>query len=204
MSDTPPATVILFLDEDKLPVLFPLLHQGFQLTVKVGCDIQCLLCDQFELDPDYLADRISTIFLDGKPVDDVASAVVKDGATLALSAAMPGLVGATFRKAGHLASFRGVISYQKEADCPATSEDGCITLKLFNLLLSELGPLFLKRGIWVVGRVLRDALKQQPTGMQPVCKRIEINGEVLPPERMTHLKWISPDARYFLKVNCDV
>jgi hypothetical protein len=204
MNAAPHATVLLFLDEDNLPALFPLLHQGFQLTATVGCDIQCLLCDQFKLDPEYLADRISTIFLDGKPVDDVASAVVRDGATLALSAAMPGLVGATFRKAGHLAPFRGEISYQKEAECPTASQDGWITLKLFNLLLSELGPLFLKRGIWIGGGVLRDALNRQPPGLQPLCKKIELNGGELPPERMTQLEWISPDTRYFLKVNCDV
>ena len=33
--------------------------------------------------------------LDGKPVDDIGSSFLHDGSTLALSAAMPGLVGAT-------------------------------------------------------------------------------------------------------------
>jgi len=44
------------------------------------------------LDEDYVTQRISTIFLDGKPVDDIDTLLVRDGAVLSLSAAMPGLV----------------------------------------------------------------------------------------------------------------
>jgi hypothetical protein len=56
-----------------------------------------VLCDQFQVETDYLENRIKTIFLDGKPVDDEDKAVLKNGSTLALSAAMPGLVDSTFR-----------------------------------------------------------------------------------------------------------
>ncbi len=140
LNDQISATLSLVLKQEKIPVLFPLLQEGFQVTAMVGCDIQSLLCDQFGLMSDYLAHRISTIFLDGKPVDDVASAMVQDGATLALSAAMPGLVGATFRKAGCLASFRESITYQKEDEAQAACYDGFVTIKLFNLLISDFYP----------------------------------------------------------------
>jgi len=70
------------------------------ISATVGCSIKNLLCNQFDITPEYLSDRISTIFLNGKPVDDVESAIIKDNSILALSGAMPGLVGATFRKGG--------------------------------------------------------------------------------------------------------
>jgi len=130
-----PTKIKLLLKKNKVSLMYPLLQQGFQVTAKVGCDIQSLMCDQFGMMPDYLSDRINTIFLNGKPVDDVASAIINDGATLALSAAMPGLVGATFRKAGCLASLRGSITY-REASAPlSVCQEGTVTLKLFNLLI---------------------------------------------------------------------
>ena len=199
MKDQTSTTLTLVLKQEKISVLFPLLQEGFQVTAKVGCDIQSLLCDQFGLMSDYLAHRISTIFLDGKPVDDVASAMVQDGATLALSAAMPGLVGATFRKAGCLASFRESITYQKEDEAPAACYDGFVTMKLFNLLINEMGPLFLERGIWVSGSDLRYVLRTHQSDMDTIFKKIEKDGNGLDPEQIADLEWIRPDARFFLQ-----
>lgn len=191
------------MKQDKISVFFALLQQGFQVTAKVGCDIQSLLCDQFGLMSDYLAHRISTIFLDGKPVDDVASAMVRDGATLALSAAMPGLVGATFRKAGCLAALRGSITYTKKDEAPAACYDGIITLKLFNLLVTEMGPQFLERGIWVSGSDLRDVLRTLPSDVDTLFKKIEKNGNGIASDKIVDLEWITPDARYFLQATAE-
>ena len=189
----------MVLKPEKKSVLFPLFQEGFQVAAKVGCDIQTLLCDQFGLMPDYLANRITTIFLNGKPLDDVSSAVIPDGATLALSAAMPGLVGATFRKAGHLAAFRGSITYKKKDDAPTTCHDGFVTLKLFNLLISEMGPQFLERGIWVKGRVLRDFLDTHQADVHTIFKEFKKNGIDLAPHEISDLSWITDEARYYLQ-----
>ena len=89
---------------------FPLLQQGFTVRARTGCSIRELLCGQFGIDPDYLKQRITTIFLNGKAIDDPESSRVADGATLALSAAMPGLVGATMRRGGYYAAMRGAIA----------------------------------------------------------------------------------------------
>jgi hypothetical protein len=191
------------MKQDKISIFFALLQQGFQVTAKVGCDIQSLLCDQFGLMPDYLAHRISTIFLDGKPVDDVEAAMVRDGATLALSAAMPGLVGATFRRAGCLAAFRGSITYQKEDEAPAACYDGIITLKLFNLLVTEMGPQFLERGIWISGSDLRDVLRTHPSDIATIFKKIDKDGNGIDPDKIADLDWISPDAPYFLQATSE-
>lgn len=90
------------------------------------------------------------------PVDDVTAAVFHDGGALSFSAAMPGLVGATYRKACYLASFRGTITHQNKTNRPVVRSDGCITLKLFNMPMGELGPIFVKHGIRIQGAVLRD------------------------------------------------
>ena len=199
MDTQPSATLSFVLKQDKISVFFPLVQQGFKVNAKVGCDIQHLLCDQFGLMPDYLADRISTIFIDGKPVDDVTSAVVKNGATLALSGAMPGLVGATFRKAGCLASFRKSITYQKEDDDSTACHDGYITLKLFNLLISEMGPMFLKRGIWISDGDLRAYLQIYQSDIHMIFEKVIKNGSDIGREQIADLEWITPNTRFFFK-----
>lgn len=203
MNGLPSTTLSFVLKQNKLAVFFPLLQHGFQVNATVGCDIQNLLCDQFGMLPEYLSDRINTIFLNGKPVDEVSSTMVEDGATLALSASMPGLVGATFRKAGCLAAFRGSITYTKGDHAPAACHQGAITLKLFNLLVSEMGPLFLQRGIWIYGQELQDCLRPHQSAVDTLFIKIEKDGSDLGPEKMADLKWITPDRRFFLQATCD-
>jgi hypothetical protein len=189
----------LVLKPDHLAVFFPLLQQGVQVEAQVGCDIQSLLCDQFKLAPDYLADRITTIFLNGKPVDDVGAAVVTDGATLALSAAMPGLVGATLRKAGCLASFRNTISHRNEAVSSSACQDGMITLKLFNMLLHEMGPQYLAHGVWTRGCDLQACLADYPHDLEAVMVRLEQDGRTLEPSELSRLQTIAPDEQVRLR-----
>ncbi len=198
------ATSLAFiLKSDHLAVFFPLLQQGVRVEARVGCDIQSLLCDQFKLAPDYLADRITTIFLNGKPVDDVSSAVVTDGATLALSAAMPGLVGATLRKAGCLASFRNTISHRNEATPANACVDGFITLKLFNMLLPEVGPQYLAHGVWTSGRELQTCLSDYPHDLETVVVRLVQDGHVLEPAILSRLQAIEPEASVKLQAACE-
>lgn len=185
----------------KISVFFPLLQEGFQVAATAGCDVRSLLCDQLRMDPDYLKYRINTIFLDGHPVDDVATARVRDGATLALSAAMPGLVGATFRKAGALAGFRGSITYRQTGDSEQDRQEGRITLKLFNLVINEIGPSFLARGIRVTGRMLHDLLKRREGEGDHLFYLIEWNGEKIDVDVLCEHNRMVPDAALFLKAN---
>lgn len=134
--------------DDAFHAFHPLFQQGVGVTIQTGSSLEDLLCCQWHIDRDYVMHRISTLFLDSKPVDDLPSAMVHDGATLALSGAMPGLIGATMRRGGVLASFRNGITYCETAEEQGDGR-GRITLKLFNLLINELGPQFLARGIWV-------------------------------------------------------
>ena len=137
----------LTVETSLLTTFYELLQAGFRVRCKVGVSIESLFYEQFGLNPRLVEGKISTIFLNGKPVDDIGSTIVEDGATLALSGAMPGLVGATLRRESPLASFRQSISASKSAEDNENSE-GCIQIKLFNILLKELGPVFLEWGIF--------------------------------------------------------
>ena len=170
------------------------------MVARVGCGIQSLLCDQFGLRPDYLSNRIHTLFLNGKPVDNVATAVVREGDRLALSAAMPGLVGATLRKGGCLASFRGSISHQEIIDTSQDCHNGIITVKLFNLLLVELGPLFLQRGVWVKRRDLLLFMKTLTGDWCTSFDRIEKDGTTLSPKVLEDPPCLLSVDRIFLQL----
>lgn len=147
--------------EEGLPAFRTLFQQGVGIPIQTGATLEDLLCGQWGIARDYVMNRISTLFLNGKPVDELAAAVVEEGATLALSGAMPGLIGATMRRGGVLAPFRSGITYcPTEATCASGS--GRITLKLFNLLIDELGPQFLSRGVWIDRTRLRDHFPNRP------------------------------------------
>lgn len=169
----------------KLPVsligeFFPILQQGFHVTAHVGCTLQRLLCRQWSISPDYVATRITTIFLDSKATDSVETAIVRDGATIALSGAMPGLVGATMRRGGHLAAMRGAMTHQ-EGTAEAADRIGTVRVKLFNLLLTELGPEFLKRGILMGCGDLISFFQERDEKFWESCDGGDINGTPVGP-----------------------
>jgi hypothetical protein len=160
------------LKTDKLHFFYRFLQHGFFVKTIMEKSVKQMLCDQFGLNPDYVVNRIKTIFYNGKPVDDMETAIVHDGATLALSAAMPGLVGATFRSGGVLSPFRSTISYRPD-DCKTPdSGEGAVYIKLFNLLVPEIGPEFLKRGIFLHKPLVDSFLKEQDPDFWRQCRSL--------------------------------
>ena len=168
----------LTVDTSLLTAFYELLQAGFRVKCKVGVSIESLFYEQFGLNPRLVEEKISTIFLNGKPVDDINVDNSEDGSTLALSGAMPGLVGATLRRKSPLASFRQSISASKDAKDNENSE-GCVQIKLFNILLKELGPGFLERGILVPSVELKAFFSKQSDEFWHRCKKIIVDGKPL-------------------------
>lgn len=138
------------LDRSRLGPLPGLLQRGVTVPAIVPCLVSSFLVDQLGIDPGYVERRISTIFLDGQVVDAPDAATLRDGSVLALSAALPGLVGATLRKGGYYAAMRCDIT--RAAELPAAAAaPGAVTIKLFNLLIDELAGTVLTHGI-LLGR----------------------------------------------------
>ena len=189
MSEQTPSTISFIMDENTISIFSIILQQGFQVNAVVGCSLKSMLCDQFGVDPEYLSDRIQTIFLDGRPVDDVESTIITDGATLALSAAMPGLVGATFRSGGPLSVFRSSISHRGEGEKSGIPAKGMIILKFFNLLVREMGPAFLERGIFVETFVIKNFIEEKKAVWDTVFRSIRIDGQKIGPDEFSILKW---------------
>jgi hypothetical protein len=138
----------------------PILGQGFLVKGPGGETIEGFLQEAAGVSPAYLKDRVQTVFLNGKALDDFKTALVGDGAILALSAAMPGLAGAVLRRGGFYAAMRRQISH--EAGAPATAGlEITVTLKLFNLVARELGPGLLAGGILIPAGQLKDFIERQ-------------------------------------------
>ena len=169
------ATLSLDLAEEQIASLFLLLQNGFFIKASVGCTIKDFFIKQLGLSPDYVQARIQGIFLDGKPADDIETAIIRDGARLTLSCAMPGLVGIALRR-GPLAVFRHSITHRETGDYSYTGE-GIIQLKLLNLLMKEMGPELLRKGIYINSSELTGYLGNLSTGFWQECKTISLNGE---------------------------
>jgi hypothetical protein len=145
----------------RLACFFPLLQKGFELKVCLGTPISVLLRDGLGLTDEYIETRIQTVFLDGKPVDDIDGALIRDGATLALAPAMPGLMGAMLRRGGYYAPMRSGITHRGDA-APQGTGQGRIVMKLFGMALRELGPKLLEHGIEVDAGDLAQIVREMP------------------------------------------
>jgi hypothetical protein len=178
----------LTLGSEKIPYLFQLLQQGFMVRVRVGCGVRALLSQQLNISPEFLEGRIKTIFLDGRPVDDMDSAIIKEGSTLALSAALPGLAGATLRRGGTFASLRSQLTHPRD-EAPVAQQEGFIVLKLFNLLMDELGPALLHRGVFMKKEVLKEFLENLPKDFWAGCPAPKVDGEEVKVDELLARNW---------------
>ena len=192
------SSLLLTFNPDRIFVFFQLLENGFIIKEKVGCSVKEFLCNRMFIEQDYLDKRIQTIFLNGKPVDDVNSAIVKDGSTISLSAAMPGLAGATMRRGGTLASMRSGISYVPAETC-SDSFEGKVTIKFFNLISKELGPEFLNRGIIIDGKTFAEFIGSNRKIIEAGLFSAETDGVKIETEKLFDIKW-EDKAELFLKV----
>lgn len=203
LKNYPTVRLSVTLEPDKIQGFFPLLQCGFMVKVQIGCSIKTMLCEQFGLNPEYVEDRIQTILLDGKTVDDIDSAIIKDGSTLALSAAMPGLAGATLRRGGHLSLLRSGITHRGGRKSVSRRE-GMVVLKLFNLVVNELGPTFLKRGIFVRREDLEGLLMSLPGEFWGGCKAANVDGQEVGLDHLLGMTWLDNYDFAMLRVHGDL
>ena len=187
----------LTLEKTLIPVFYQLLSQGFAIHAQLGCTIKELLCGQLGIKDDYLEERIQTIFLDYKTVDDVNSAAIREGSILALSAAMPGVLGATLRKGGWYAPMRKQISHDNDITSDLHTK-GEVTIKLFNLIAKELGPLFLERGIRIKGEDFFDIVVRKENVFITGCKKAIKDDNDIDPEKLMEVEW--KDKLVFLQI----
>ena len=188
IQDFPTQDLSIVVNSNLIPFFFQLLGLGFMVNAPANCSIRELICDQLGIPDDYLEERIQTLFLNGNVVDDLDSSIIKEGSTLALSGAMPGLAGATLRRGGFYASFRSQISYNEN---PSRVDEGnhWVVLKFFNLIVRDLGPAFLEKGIWMEGEKLQKFLMRNSEELRMRGALSDLNGKPVDINSLQKVDW---------------
>lgn len=154
---------------------------GVTVELAGPCSVHVLLRETLRLTDEDIARGARTVLVDGRPIDDLDTAL-RPGCRLALSGALPGLAGAALRSGSPLASLRGTISGPAEGgdttptaagDSPAAPADGGprplrITMCLFNTALPAVGPALLAHGV-VAERAQAAALVRRDDPDLPVA-----------------------------------
>lgn len=187
MNDQRVAKLVLNVPRERIQLFFSLLRHGFVVEIPVGCSIKTLLRNTLGLDDNYVENRIKTIFLDDKAVDDIGTACINNGSVLALSGAMPGLAGATLRRGGPLASLRRTISCRSEGK-NALGQDGHVIVKLFNLLVIDLGPILLEKGILIEKAQLLAFFRRQSQDFWLNLKSAYLDGQKISLDRWSEIE----------------
>jgi hypothetical protein len=155
---SPERALTLSFGRSELSRFNAVLQRGVAVRTRAGRSVFGFLTEEVGLAPEYVWQRITTVFVDGQVVDVLESTILREGALLALSAAMPGLVGATLRRSGPYAAMRSEITRTAEREpCTQAAATIVIRVKLFNLLIDEIGPALLERGV-LLEREAVDAL----------------------------------------------
>lgn len=172
--------------------------EGVTLPITTGGTLQETVCEQLGVDAEYFEERIQTIFLNFKAVDRPEKARVNEDAIVTLSAAMPGLVGATMRRGGTYAPLRSNISFT-ETGGGIERRQGRITLKLLNMVGRELGPAFLENGVYLAGEQLADFLVRSDRDLKEGCREAVLEGVTVAWEQLVSRNWSG--QRVLLKVS---
>jgi len=121
-----------------------LLQAGILLPVQRGSSIGAFLGGLPGFTAEYITEQVQTIFLNGTATDDMETPLDSAEPVLAISAAMPGLAGAIFRRNSLHAALRTV--KPKDKDYTA-DENVTVTLKLFNAIARDRGEKLLRQGV---------------------------------------------------------
>jgi hypothetical protein len=156
----------LSVTPDALPLFTTVLQSGIEIKTTRGETLAGFLNRFPGFTAEYLADTVQTIFLDGTAVDDLSLQMTGNNPVLALSAAMPGLAGAIFRKNSFHSALRTEI---KSLESKAGQDDSIVvTLKLFNSIATERGEDFFKTGLCMRGDQLANFLTKRPHLIQQI------------------------------------
>jgi len=129
-------------------LFMPEFQDGIYISTSEGCTIYSLLTENCGFSDQYISERIKTILIDGGPVDDIFNIKIKEGGVCALSGAMPGIVGAMMRIGSPYASMRKSITVGPDKSFES-GKSIIFKIKLFNMILSDMGNHFLTRGIFI-------------------------------------------------------
>jgi hypothetical protein len=172
---TDPVTLTIPADRARWSDLGAMFQRGVVVSIPGPRSVTDFLTLDLEIEPDYVRHVIASVFVDSMVVDDLDRATLHPGSTLTLSAAMPGLVGATLRRSSRYSAMRAEVSWREGHEGGRDDEPApTIRVKLFNLIITGVGPSILRRGI-----VLAHDEAVRILGPDPVLERIAGDREIL-------------------------
>jgi hypothetical protein len=163
MKTLPIPRLTLTLPEEAVAGFASLLQHGVLFAVDRPVALLPFLLALPGFTAEYIEKTVQTIFINGVAADSLDRSLAA-GATLALSAAMPGLAGAIFRRQGLHGSLRSQPVAKVEVN-PFAS--GFITLKLFNSIAADRILDLLTQGIQISGKALYDFATRREHLFQP-------------------------------------
>lgn len=167
-----------------------LLQHGVLFAVDHPVPAQNFLLSIPGFTEDYIEQAVQTVFINGVAADSL-DRDLPAGSIIALSAAMPGLAGAIFRRQGVHGSLR---SRPTVPGGPPAKECGFITLKLFNSIASDRVLDLLTHGVTIHGKAVHDfAIRQANLFHAPTV--LAVDGQQTSYEELLRVTSASPRIR---------
>lgn len=193
------SSIIFNLKGQRLSYFLPLIQTGVQIEAEFGIPVKSFLLTLPGVNAEYIENRINTVFLDGEVLDDLDKTYISNGAELSLSASMPGLAGATLRMGGSLATLRKEITYSEKKEKGQTGQ-GFVTIKLFNLIIKDLGQGLLKKGVYIKQDQLKDLLKDGSGEFAADLENITLNDQEMTLQELSGMNWADPGSMIQIRV----
>lgn len=187
--------VILTVSAHDVPFYTTLLQSGVEIKSSSDETIGHFLNRLPGFSIDYVSDTVQTIFLNGTAVDDLTSPLGSGNPVLALSAAMPGLAGAIFRRNSFHAALR--TSTESGGTTGKEIEPTLITLKLFNSIALERGSELLELGVCIKSQSFLNFLSKRATLLENVLQT-KLSGTLVIKEDL--IKLLTETKKFNLKV----
>ena len=183
MKTTRPPTITMIPVPKQSKRLATLLQRGFLIPCTDPIPLETMLLGLPGFTREYIHSRIETIFINGTAADSLAQPV-PPGCTVALSAAMPGLAGAIFRKKGMHAILRTPPPAPQADD---QNRHQFLTLKLFNMVADDCVQPLLDRGIMMKNTTLARFFKNRAEQLPHILSALTINRTPVPMDRPVQL-----------------
>lgn len=165
---------------DTIDMFTSLLQAGILVPTAQGNSIGAFLESLPGFTADYITDQVQTIFLNGIATDDMTTVLTGENPVLAISAAMPGLAGAIFRKNSLHAALRTTQSKQEHA---SSGSKVTVTLKLFNSIARDRGAKLLRQGVTLGAAGIVKFLNSRSTASALILT-VKIEGKDIPKDDM--------------------
>lgn len=163
----------LQIPPEKIDMFTSLLQTGIMIPTVPGNPIGAFLESLPGFTTEYITDQVQTIFLNGTATDDLETPLDGNNPVLAISAAMPGLAGAIFRKNSLHAALRTTKSPERYT---STGPQVTVRLKLFNAIARDRGAELLRRGVTLNAESLAKFLNTRTTS-PTMLKAVVLKGK---------------------------